>query len=88
MNPVNKFLLPNPKPSYLKNEFENLCYIPRNFADFKKNGLDVEESIPCLYYPSEKALLCTNYILYSHGNACDLGHIKKDLVRYAKNFNV
>ena len=51
------------------------------------------DAIPCLFFPSpsknSNVLDINNqYLLYSHGNACDLGHIHKDMVRFAKNFKV
>jgi hypothetical protein len=90
MNPVvNKFLFPNPKPSYTKTQYENLLYIPRDYALFNKkpdNYKLEKEGIPCLYFQSQ--VQNSTYILYSHGNACDLGNIHKDLVRFSNNFYV
>ncbi len=74
---MNSILFPVPKPATYTAESlgEHLVYIP----------LGKSKTIPCLYVPHKKS---SSYLIYSHANACDLGHLEYVLAYLAEQHNV
>jgi len=79
----NTILFPVPKPSYTSLDIgSELVMIPRNFYI---DGSDQNHRIPCLWITNQKYQY---YLLYSHGNACDLGSESEYLHFLSKKLRV
>jgi len=49
----------------------------------KKINYLLEDYIPCIYIPYKNS---RSYMIYSHGNACDLGDMCDELINYSERF--
>jgi len=73
-------MFPAPKSTYTPDSFSNyLKWIPRDFSDYE------DDKIPCLILLFEGSPL---WMIYSHGNACDIGDMFLDLQNYCVSFGV
>lgn len=79
-NAINSLLFPAPEASYSVDSFpDNLLLIPRPPSSH------LVDKIPCLYFPHHAG---SHLLIYSHGNACDLGVIARELKVYCKYLKV
>eukprot|EP01130_Rhizamoeba_saxonica_P012414 TRINITY_DN5233_c0_g1_i1.p1 TRINITY_DN5233_c0_g1~~TRINITY_DN5233_c0_g1_i1.p1 ORF type:complete len:299 (-),score=48.71 TRINITY_DN5233_c0_g1_i1:46-942(-) len=82
---MNSLVFPAPQSSYHRNSFDELILIPR-----KPNHLDETASlhksgIPALFIPYQGS---NCFMIYSHGNGCDIGQMYHDCLQYAEHFQM
>ncbi|CAF1308388.1 unnamed protein product, partial [Didymodactylos carnosus] len=77
---TNQILFPAPTPpNYsLTSHPAHLIWIPQS---------DSTPSIPCLYYPSSSPAASV-FLIWTHGNGCDIGSMHETLVYYSKRLNI
>jgi len=79
-------MFPAPDSSYKKTDFpENLIWIPRNLNVLNSASDIDEDSIPSIIITNQR---CPWWLVYSHGNGCDVGHMLPDLYNYYSDFEV
>jgi len=77
---INSIMFPAPKSTYSQDSFSNyLKWIPRDFQDI------TDDKIPSLIVQYEGSPL---WMIYSHGNACDIGDMFQELQKYSESFGV
>jgi pimeloyl-ACP methyl ester carboxylesterase len=80
---LNKILFPAPKPpNYtLKLNSHNLFWLPANSVN--------ESPIPCMFYtPVNPTKKIEYFIIFCHGNGCDIGSMQYTLHEFSKYLNV
>jgi predicted esterase len=80
---LNKVLFPAPKPPHYTSESHrnNLFWLP---AD-----LSTDSPIPCMfYYPQNLNKKIEYFIIFCHGNGCDIGSMQYTLSEFSKHLNV
>jgi len=89
---ASKIIFPVPPPSY-DFSLPNLFRLPRKLdkinqfdeADYPTREAFLSDSIPCLHVQSEHSKV---WLIYSHGNACDIGHMRQHCKSYSKHWKV
>jgi len=93
---MNSIVFPPHESSYGVSDFKEVIWIPRKLSQIKsiqegaKNSDKLKkqllkDAIPCLYIPFENSKYC---LIYSHGNACDIGEMYPSFVNYAQTWQV
>jgi len=86
---MNKILFPAPHPTYDSQSFPGeLLWIPGPSQKKRTGGTSSEvvgsaDSIPCLFKAYKSSM---TYIIYCHGNACDIGDMNYELGKYQEAF--
>ena len=73
---VNRVIFPAPQPpTYDATMLDALCWIPRRHATKRRVDESPHDpnSVPCLFYPYNRAGGANAVLLYCHGNSEDLG---------------
>ncbi len=84
--PLGYIMFPAPTSSYDPGSFPGkLGWIPRDLKIFDSNVQSdmPADSIPCIFITDPESDL---WLVYSHGNGCDIGHMYQTMQLYAANF--
>uniref|UniRef100_A0A6B2LFS1 Serine aminopeptidase S33 domain-containing protein n=1 Tax=Arcella intermedia TaxID=1963864 RepID=A0A6B2LFS1_9EUKA len=92
---MDSIVFPSPEPTYRVDSFKELIWVPRKSIEkiqllLKDNDQKTKlkffkNSIPCLYIPNKQSNIC---LIYSHGNACDIGEMYESFLEYSLNWKV
>ncbi|CAF0774992.1 unnamed protein product [Rotaria sordida] len=80
---LNKILFPAPKPPHytLTSHRNNLFWLPSDSIN--------ELSIPCMFYsPENSDKKIEFFMIFCHGNGCDIGTMEYTLSEFSKHLNV
>ncbi|CAF2093207.1 unnamed protein product [Rotaria magnacalcarata] len=80
---LNKVLFPAPKPPHytLTSHSENLFWLPPESTN--------QLSIPCMFYsPDNLQRQIEYFMIFCHGNGCDIGTMQYTLSEFSKHLNV
>ncbi|UJR26529.1 hypothetical protein I4U23_007852 [Adineta vaga] len=80
---LNKFLFPAPKPpTYtFQSHRTNLFWLPGRSTD--------ELPIPCMFYSPDRSQGKVDYfMIFCHGNGCDIGSIHYTLTEFCRNLHI
>jgi alpha-beta hydrolase superfamily lysophospholipase len=80
---LNKFLFPAPKPPHYTatSHRQNLFWLPADSIN--------DSPIPCMFYsPEYSNQRIEHFIVFCHGNGCDIGSMQYTLSEFSKNLNV
>jgi len=87
---MNQAIFPAQPSSYTINDFTGeLFWVPRK--DYNNDNIrnenisQTENSVPCLIKRCPGSRV---YLLYCHGNACDIGQMRSEMYLYASRFKV
>jgi len=78
-------MFPTSLSSYTSSAFPGfLAWIPRKLKMLTKGNINTKDCIPCIIIQMKSSPI---WIIYSHGNGCDIGQMFDDLKEYAKDFS-
>jgi alpha-beta hydrolase superfamily lysophospholipase len=80
---LNKFLFPAPKPPHYTSvsHRRNLFWLPADSS--------TDSPIPCMFYsPENSNRKIEHFIIFCHGNGCDIGSMQYTLSEFSRHLNV